>query len=92
MRKVIFLLSVIIILGVGGYVYWMYYRVYNDGLMEGALQKFSRRGNMFKTYEGEVVQLGFGQHVSTGLMNSNYFYFSVTDILANKYVFLESIL
>jgi hypothetical protein len=79
MRKVILLLSVAIIMGVTAYVYWFYYSVYSDGYREGALQKFSRRGNLFKTFEGEMVQLGFGQRANTGLVNSNYFYFSVSD-------------
>jgi hypothetical protein len=79
MRKVISLLILVIVLGVAGYIYWFYYSVYSDGFREGALQKFSRRGNLFKTYEGEMVQLGFGQRASTGMVNSNYFYFSVTN-------------
>lgn len=80
MRKAIFILILIIIVGVGGYVYWFYYNPYSDGFREGALQKFSRRGNIFKTYEGEMIQLGFGQRANTGLVNSNYFYFSVDDL------------
>lgn len=78
MRKAIFISIVIILLAVTGYVYWFYYNPYSDGYREGVLQKFSRRGNIFKTYEGELVQLGFGQR-NTGVLNSNYFYFSVTD-------------
>ncbi len=79
MRKVIAIVSVLIVVFVAGYVYWFYYNPYSDGFREGALQKFSRRGNVFKTYEGEMVQLGFGQRASTGLVNANYFYFSVAD-------------
>jgi len=79
MRKIIFISIVIILLSLTGYVYWFYYNSYSDGYREGILQKFSRRGNVFKTYEGELVLLGFGQR-GTGLINTNYFYFSVPDI------------
>ena len=78
MRKIIFISIVVILLAATGYVYWFYYNSYSDGYREGILQKFSRRGNVFKTYEGELVLLGFGQR-SNGLINSNFFYFSVAD-------------
>lgn len=61
-----------------GYIYWFYYNPFSEGHREGVLQKFSRKGNVFKTYEGEVIQLGFGQRMGGGF-NAQYFYFSVTD-------------
>ena len=78
MRRAILISSLIIILGVLGYVYWYYYNPYSDGYREGVLQKFSRKGNMFKTYEGEIIQLGFGQRGAS--FNAQYFYFSVADV------------
>lgn len=76
MRKLIFFSILIIILASAGYVYWYYYNPYSEGYREGILQKFSRKGNVLKTFEGEIVQLGFGPR--SGIINSNYFYFSVT--------------
>ena len=67
----------VLVLGVVGYVYWYYYNPYSDGYREGILQKFSRKGNVFKTHEGELIQLGFGQR--SGMLNAQYFYFSVDD-------------
>ena len=78
MRKVLGISVLVIALFVTGYVYWFYFNSYSDGYREGILQKFSRRDNVFKTNEGEMVLLGFGQK-SNGMMNSNFFYFSVTD-------------
>lgn len=77
MRQVIIWMVIVLVLGVTGYVYWYYYNPYGDGYREGVLQKFSRKGNLFKTHEGELVLLGFGQR-GTGF-NANYFYFSVDD-------------
>lgn len=79
MRKVIYISILVIILAVVGYVYWYYYNPYSEGHREGVLQKFSRKGNVFKTYEGEMIQLGFGQRTG-GSLNAQYFYFSVTDL------------
>ncbi len=77
MRKAIFISILIIVLGGAGYVYWFYYNPYSDGYREGVLQKFSRKGNLFKTYEGEIIQMGFGQR--GGNFNAQYYYFSVVD-------------
>lgn len=78
MRKAITISILLLLVVVSVYVYWFYFNPYSDGYREGILQKFSRRGNVFKTYEGEVVQLGFGPRSSSAL-NANYFYFSVAD-------------
>ena len=78
MRKIVFISIVVLLIAFTGYGYWFYYNPYSDGSREGVLQKFSRKGNVFKTYEGEMIQLGFGQRVS-GAINSQYYYFSVDD-------------
>ena len=77
MRKIIFLIVLVLLVVVGGWVYWYYYNVKSEGTREGMVQKFSRKGNMFKTWEGEMVQQGFGQR--GGTFNANYFYFSVAN-------------
>ena len=77
MRKAIFITILLLLVSVGGYIYWYYYNPYSDGYREGVLQKFSRKGNLFKTYEGEMIQLGFGQRGAA--INSQYYYFSVSD-------------
>ncbi|RYD58995.1 MAG: hypothetical protein EOP56_01835 [Sphingobacteriales bacterium] len=78
MRSIIVLSILVIVLGIVGYGYWFYYNPYSDGYREGVLQKFSRKGNVFKTHEGELIQLGFGQR-NGGYLNAQYFYFSVDD-------------
>jgi hypothetical protein len=75
MRKVIFLIVLLLLLGVTGWVYWYFYYHKSEGTREGIVQKFSRKGNVFKTWEGEMVQQGFGQR--GGTFNANYFFFSV---------------
>ena len=81
MRKSIFIVVVLILLGLTAYTYWFYYRSYGDGFREGYFQKFSRKGNLFKTYEGELLLEGFGTRGAQRGHNfsANYFYFSVID-------------
>jgi len=78
MKKIIFFSVLILLLIIAGYVYFSYYRVYDDGGREGILYSFSRKGTIFKTYEGVILQPGI-RSAKTGGLNTNEFHFSVTD-------------
>ncbi len=70
---------IFLVLVVGGVLgWWFYFKVYSDGLREGILIKFSKKGNVFKTYEGEIVQPGL-RSMNAGAINTNNFFFSVID-------------
>lgn len=73
MKKVVLFSILIFILLLTGYIYWFFYNVYADGYREGALIKFSRKGNIFKTNEGEM------QQSVKGTLVPKMFYFSVID-------------
>jgi hypothetical protein len=79
MRKAIFIFILFFLLFATGYVYWFYYNSFSDGSREGLLFKFSRKGDIFKTYEGEMMQPGL-RSAQTGGINTNSFYFSVSDV------------
>jgi hypothetical protein len=55
MKKFLIWMVIILLLLSGPFVYWKYYFTYSEGNRAGLLQKFSYRGNIFKTYEGELV-------------------------------------
>jgi hypothetical protein len=55
MKKYLFGIVLIIFLVIGSVVYWKYFFTYSDGYRAGLLQKFSRKGSIFKTYEGEMI-------------------------------------
>jgi hypothetical protein len=67
----ILIISVIII----GSVYWSYYFVFSEGVKGGTLNYFEKKGYIFKTWEGRVVQDGF-QSPQAGALQSNEFRFS----------------
>jgi hypothetical protein len=46
-------LLIVIILSVSVYVNYFY--TYSEGYRAGLLQKFSHKGNIFKTFEGEII-------------------------------------
>ena len=73
MRKWIFIL--IFLLLVGGVLYYVSFGAYSDGTRVGSLVKLSRKGYVFKTYEGQLMVGGMSD--GTGTFNSTTWDFSV---------------
>lgn len=65
-----------VILILVGVFYWRYYFVFSEGIKGGNLNYFEKKGYVFKTWEGRVVQEGF-QSPTAGALQSNEFRFSV---------------
>ncbi|WP_373523351.1 hypothetical protein [Aquiflexum sp.] len=76
------ILAIVIILA--GVVYWRYFFVFSEGIKGGNLNYFEKKGYVFKTWEGRVVQEGF-QSPTAGALQSNEFRFSAKgDDVASK--------
>lgn len=60
-------------------IYYNFYYVYSEGTRVGILYKFSKKGAVYKTYEGEMVLPGLKFRQQNSGISSNMFYFSVTD-------------
>ena len=48
------LIALVVIIG-AILIYWKYFYTYSEGYRAGLLQKFSNKGAIFKTYEGELI-------------------------------------
>ena len=71
--------ALVLALGVGGYVFYNYGAVYSDGYRDGTLIKFSRKGYIFKTYEGELNQGGIANPSPGTALANQIWHFSVKD-------------
>jgi hypothetical protein len=91
LKKYLILISLGILLVLAGWLYYSYWFVYSEGTRVGILYKFSKKGTIFKTYEGEMLLPGIGNKTSAaGTMITNNFLFSVDDQkLANKLMTLQ---
>lgn len=78
MRKFAVIATVIVILILAGWIYWRYYFVFAEGTKAGVLNTIQKKGYLFKTYEGKLIQSGFRGDPNTAIQ-SNEFSFSVTD-------------
>jgi hypothetical protein len=77
-RKFLYFLSFLIILFLGAFIFWKYFYTYSEGYRAGLLQKFSHKGTIFKTYEGEMILSSVAGR-SDVVIASEKFLFSVTD-------------
>jgi hypothetical protein len=59
------------------FVYWKYFYTYSDGLQGGKMQKISKKGNVFKTWEGYLL-ISSSSDISTGIVTPREWKFSVT--------------
>lgn len=69
-------LLLIIVFLFAGVVYFKYYFVFGEGVKSGYLNYAVKKGNLFKTFEGKLIQEGFGSG-KAGSLTSNEFVFSV---------------
>ena len=72
---IIFLVLAVVIIGV---FYYRYYFVFGEGTKAGTMNYFVKKGYMFKTYEGRLIQTGIRTQTQ-GNISSNEFMFSVTN-------------
>jgi hypothetical protein len=78
MKKILRIFSVLFLLFLVIFFWWKYFYTYSDGYRAGLLQKFSHKGNIFKTYEGEIILSSVTSSTNVALA-SEKFLFSVTD-------------
>lgn len=89
MKKILGIVLAVVILGFVGFFFTRYYWVFGDGVKAGTLNYVVRKGYIFKTYEGEMIQTGL-QSKGPNSMQSNEFSFSVSDEAVAKRLELAS--
>jgi hypothetical protein len=64
-------------------IWWRYYNVFGEGVKSGELNYVVKKGNIFKTYEGKLIQSGI-RSKTPGAIQSYEFEFSIeSDSIAN---------
>ncbi len=76
MKKFLTILFLLILIGGGLFIYWRFFWVFGEGVKAGQLNNLMKKGYVFKTYEGRLIQAGF-QGGGAGSVQSYEFRFSV---------------
>jgi hypothetical protein len=83
----IFLLAVIVVVGIS--MYFMYSFTYSEGNRAGVLIKFSKKGYVFKTYEGELNIGGMGNIPNTAQANQIWYFSVKNEAVADSLMQME---
>jgi len=76
-KKFFLVILILAILGAGGY-YWVSSWTFSQGTRAGTLIKISKKGVVFKTYEGQLNLGGFQSDAASGVVG-NIWEFSVLE-------------
>jgi hypothetical protein len=88
-KKFIRWMEFLLLLVLIAFVYWKYFYTYSDGNRSGLLQKLSHKGNVFKTYEGELVQRSIVSTNNVGIASEKFYFSVVSDSVAKVMLNLE---
>jgi len=84
MKKFLGWAVAIVIVGLAIFIYVRYFRVFGEGMKEGELNYVVKKGYIFKTYEGKLIQSGF-RSKTPNMLQSYEFEFSVSsDTVARR--------
>ncbi len=78
MKKTAWIAGIVILVIISSVIYYRYYYVFGEGVKSGQLNYLVLKGNLFKTYEGKLIQSGL-RGGAPGSVQSYEFNFSVTD-------------
>ena len=77
-KKVIKWALILFVIFVFLFTYWKFFYTYSEGYRAGLLQKFSNKGAIFKTYEGEMILSSVASNRDVAIA-SEKFLFTVTN-------------
>jgi hypothetical protein len=78
MKKYFRVIVLVLLIVAAGLFWWRHYFVFGEGVKAGDLNYLVRKGYIFKTWEGKLIQTGF-KTTTPGAMQSNEFEFSLTN-------------
>lgn len=76
-----FFMAIVLIGGIA--FWWHYFYVFGEGVKSGQLNYVVKKGNVFKTYEGKLIQSGFRSQQGTSIQSYDFEFSVVDDSVAN---------
>ena len=89
MRRFLAIIIISLVLILAGIGYYRYYWVFGEGVKSGELNYVVKKGYVFKTFEGKLIQSGF-RSKTPGTIQSYEFEFSVGDKQVAEKLMLSS--
>ena len=89
MKKIILWTAVIGLVILTAFVYWKYFYTYSEGYRAGLLQKFSSKGVIFKTYEGEMILSSVSSNRDVALASEKFLFTMTNKALVRQFDTLQ---
>ena len=71
------------------FIYWKYFYTYSEGYRAGLLQKFSSKGTLFKTYEGEMILSSVSSTQDVALASEKFLFTLTNKALVRQFDTLQ---
>jgi hypothetical protein len=82
------LILLIVIIGCS-LIYWKYFFTYSEGYRAGLLQKFSSKGAIFKTYEGEMILSSVSSNRDVAIASEKFLFTVINKSLVRQFDTLQ---
>lgn len=83
-KKALWGTFVLLVLLMGIFIYGKYFYTFSEGYRAGLLQKFSHKGNLIKTYEGEMILSSVTGNQNVAIASEKFFFSVTSKDLANQ--------
>jgi hypothetical protein len=84
MGKIFTWIFIIGILVLGAWFYWRYYYVFGEGAKAGELNYMVKKGYVFKTWEGKLIQSGLRSKAANTVQSYDFDFSVVDEKIANQ--------
>ena len=84
MKKIILIVVLLLLLVASGIIYWKYFFVFGEGVKSGHLNYVVLKGDVFKTYEGKLIQEGIRSRTAGSIQSYEFEFSIVNKAIAEK--------
>jgi hypothetical protein len=88
-KKVIKWVLFFLVISFCSIIYIKYFYTYSEGYRAGLLQKFSSKGNLFKTYEGEMILSSVASNRDVALASEKFLFTMTNKALIRQFDTLQ---
>ncbi len=79
----------ILVIVLAVFIYIKYFYTYSEGYRAGLLQKFSKKGVIFKTYEGEMILSSVATNKEIAIASEKFFFTMINKDLIRQFDTLQ---
>jgi hypothetical protein len=88
-KKIVKWIIFIVLVAFAAFTYWKYFYTYSEGYRAGLLQKFSSKGTVFKTYEGEMILSSVSSTKDVALASEKFYFTLINKELVRSFDMLQ---